>query len=100
MHTPCSVTGCEKTACRNGLCWAHRKRRARGSPPLHEPVREYAVPLLAQLKGVAIRYAEADSDDDAQFERLGDRLRRLALAYARRHERANLRPPAPNRPGT
>lgn len=85
LMQPCSVDGCPNAAKRGDLCWAHLKRRARQKPmtdPLSYKARGYSSPW-EHLQRAAVRLADADSEDDAEYERRKDVLRKAALAYIR-----------------
>jgi hypothetical protein len=68
--TYCSIDGCQKEAV-YGLCWAHRKRKQRGKP-LSEPLREVGLGPVVQLQRAALRYAEAEEDEE--FKKAKDLL--------------------------
>jgi hypothetical protein len=76
--TPCSVDDCPNEANRGGRCWAHAKRKARG-----QDANTLARPSgLERLREAALRYADAEDDED--FRRAEDNLRKAAYAIARR----------------
>lgn len=75
----CSVADCEKPAAKSGLCWAHAKQRLRGQP-LTTVASRHASPL-DRLREAALDYADADADEDAEFGRAEDNLRKAARAY-------------------
>jgi hypothetical protein len=77
----CSFPGCGHDTMSGELCEGHRKQRQRGqslSPLAHRPSN-----ALERLTEAAIAYAEADEDED--FARARDNLRKAAGVYGRRH---------------
>lgn len=88
---PCLVDGCLKPAGlrKGGYCEAHAKRRLRGqvvAEPIGAPrgghVLVTAESTWLLLTEAALAYADADSDDEVDFRRATDRLRKAALSYA------------------
>lgn len=81
----CSVDGCGRPARRAGLCWGHLKRpEGRRSGEL----RVYRAGMFAALERAALRFADADSEDDPAFERAKWSFRRAIVRYA---EKSRLR---------
>ena|GEM_PF-4967492 len=85
--TPCPPEQCTVADCtRNAApgrkhCHAHQKRATRGQP-LSTPVAEtYATPW-ERLVAAALAYADA-GDDEEEFAKAKDRLRKAAQSYAR-----------------
>lgn len=78
-ETPCGIDGCENWARRGGLCWGHLKRRSRGLP-LHQPLAERST-LWSRLVRAALRYADAPADDECEYVRAKDQLRKSAYDY-------------------
>lgn len=85
--TPCPPEQCTVADCtRNAApgrrhCHAHQKRATRGQS-LSTPVAEtYAAPW-ERLVAAALAYADA-GDDEEEFARAKDRLRKAAQSYAR-----------------
>jgi len=78
----CDVGDCPNPAARSGKCWGHWKALQRGDTSRRELVKRPGSPL-ERLTEAAITYAEADDDED--FERGQDNLRKSALAYSRKH---------------
>lgn len=76
--TPCSVDGCDKPVGKEGLCWGHRRRRQRGQV-VNTSLRSRPESPMARLCEAAIVYANAEEDDD--FARARDNLRKAASAY-------------------
>lgn len=74
----CSVDGCESPAAKGGLCWAHAKRRAKGQDANVLP----RPSGLERLREAALKYADAEGDED--FRRAEDNLRKAAAALMRR----------------
>lgn len=81
METECAIDGCGREGKQGGYCWGHRKRLARGQDMSGELGRrsESAMELLA---AAALRYAEADEDEE--FDRARDNLRKRAAAFGAR----------------
>jgi hypothetical protein len=77
----CAVDGCENDAARGGLCWAHVKEKQRTGKL--SPLSKRPASALERLTEAAIAYAEAEEDDE--FRRARDNLRKSAAAYAVRH---------------
>ena len=71
---------CDAPAARGPLCELHRKRRQRAQV-LSLPVRE-RYQGWSRVVECAIGLADASAEDDREFERAADRLRKAALAYA------------------
>lgn len=59
----CSVDGCTRHVEKQGLCAAHRKRKQRGQE-VSAPVRDYRMKAEERLSKAALRYANAESDDE------------------------------------
>ena len=77
--TFCSVPDCCNEAHSGDLCGGHARRRARGRPvasALREPRTRWG-----RLTEAALAYADACSEDDAEYLRLARNLRRAAQAY-------------------
>ncbi|WP_163869561.1 hypothetical protein [Myxococcus eversor] len=90
----CTIGDCTRTAAPGRRqCHAHQKRATRGQS-LSTPVAEtYATPW-ERLVAAALAYADA-GDDEEEFARAKDRLRKAAQSYARS---LLLQPPAPLAP--
>ncbi|WP_141332898.1 hypothetical protein [Myxococcus sp. AB025B] len=79
---PCSVDGCTREAApRRKLCHAHAKRATRGQP-LSTPLAETYSSPWDRLTAAALAYADA-GDDEGEFSKAKDRLRKAAISYAR-----------------
>jgi hypothetical protein len=81
MSDLCSVEGCDRQARRVGMCWAHEKRRR-----YRKPV-SVSLPPADQSPGdrwLVLAMAVADADELPDLERALDRMRKAALAYAKR----------------
>lgn len=87
----CAIDGCRREAFRQGVCYAHMKRRQRGqdvSTPIGnaswpgglEPG-EVLSPKEKLLK-VAVDYVECDAEDDDKFKRTENLLVRTAIRLA------------------
>lgn len=79
----CRIEDCENEADGHGLCSAHRKRSKKGgnlAAPL-KPAPTARAPLEV-LQDAALRYADADSDDD--YRAATDVLRKAAQTYGRK----------------
>jgi hypothetical protein len=73
----CGYDGCDRPAQRGGYCWGHVKQVARGqrvSELVHRPQSS-----LERLTEAALTYAGAEEDED--FARARDNLRKAAAAY-------------------
>lgn len=90
--TFCTVDGCLRRAKRDasGLCEGHTKRAQRGTTVAGELLERsnsrytpYASPL-ERLQEAALRLADADTEDEADYQRAQDSLRKAAEAYGRR----------------
>ncbi len=81
MTVFCQVNECNRIAQRNGLCWAHVRRRSRGSS-LSAPIRRVTSPW-STVVDAAIDLADSDSQDDTNYRRRQWRLRKATLRYAR-----------------
>jgi hypothetical protein len=73
----CEVSECPHPAFRGSLCQLHVKRLQRGAP-LSAPIHEHLDPKQ-KLLAAALKYADADSEDDAEYLR-----RERLLVYAAR----------------
>lgn len=82
----CSVDGCCKPSARSGFCWTHLKRKQR-QKDVTTPVREYGKSPTWRVSQAALRYANADPLDDAEFSRARDILLKYAKAYGRQLQR-------------
>jgi hypothetical protein len=79
---PCTVDGCTRDAApRRKLCHAHAKRATRGQP-LSTPLAETYSSPWDRLTAAALAYADA-GDDEEEFAKAKDRLRKAAQSYAR-----------------
>lgn len=77
----CIAEDCTRLAQRNGLCWAHVRRRSRGallSPPVRVPVSPWACVVDS-----AVELADSDSQDDRAYRRSEWRLRKATIRYAK-----------------
>jgi len=90
--TFCTVDGCLRRAKRDasGLCEGHTKRAQRGATVAGELLERtssrftpYQSPL-ERLQEAALRLADADTEDEADYQRAQDSLRKAAEAYGRR----------------
>jgi hypothetical protein len=75
---PCAVDGCVNESQRAGRCWAHHKRKCRGAVVDGSLAPRHQVPFDAVTEA-ALAYAEAEEDED--FERAREQLRRAAVRY-------------------
>ena len=71
----CSEPECINLAARNGKCWAHARRQAKG------PLQERLSPVQ-RLCESAIQYANAEDDDE--YRRAKDRLYQAARNVSRK----------------
>ncbi|QDE83294.1 hypothetical protein BHS07_17990 [Myxococcus xanthus] len=89
----CSEADCRNAAApRHKRCWAHLKRVTRGQSMSTPLAPAYESPW-ERLTAAALAYADA-SDDEEEFAKARDRLRKAALAYAGETRR----PDAPSPP--
>lgn len=81
----CSIADCENPADGHGLCSAHRKRAKKGGN-LAAPLKPAPTsrPPLEVLQDAALRYADAESDED--FRSATDVLRKSAKTYGRKEQ--------------
>lgn len=84
----CTIDSCERPAARAGLCWAHVKRRQE-KRPLDSPLAdtqarsgEHEMTPLERLEKTALDLADAEEDED--YERARERLRKLVDLEGRR----------------
>lgn len=70
------VGGCERSAKKVGMCWGHFKRRLRNQDTDVQLTPRLS--RLARLEEVALTYAEADADDDEEWRRARENLRKAA----------------------
>lgn len=78
----CSEADCRNAAApRHKRCWAHLKRVTRGQSMSTPLAPAYESPW-ERLTAAALAYADA-SDDEEEFAKARDRLRKAATAYAR-----------------
>lgn len=76
----CTVDDCLEEAFCKGLCQMHLKRQHRGAS-LGKPKQERTTPFR-RLLDACLTYSDAESDED--YARARDRVRKAALAYARK----------------
>lgn len=74
---------CEKEAKKDGLCWAHHKRRQLGlKTPLAAPVRDRTRTPFEALYRAALEYKdELDTVDDDDWRRVRERFRTALRRY-------------------
>lgn len=86
----CSVDGCRKWSAprEGGLCYAHARRRRRRKA-LESPVREYGMQPLELVTRASLRHADAEDQDE--YRRARDLLRKHADAYGKRTAAENVR---------
>lgn len=87
----CTIDSCERPAARAGLCWAHVKRRQE-KRPLDTPLAdtqsrsgEHEMTPLERLEKTALDLADAEEDED--YARARERLRKLVDLEGRRKQR-------------
>lgn len=87
----CIIDSCERPAARAGLCWAHVKRRQE-KRPLDSPLAdtqarsgEHEMTPLERLEKTALDLADAEEDED--YARARERLRKLVDLEGRRKQR-------------
>ncbi len=80
MTTPCSFDGCENAAKRAGYCWSHVWQEQHHGEK--RTVTKRPASALERLTEAAIAYAEADEDEE--FNRARDNLRKSAMSYGQR----------------
>ena len=83
--TFCRVEDCVGRAARDGLCWAHHKRRYRGGD-VRQPVRE-PLGTWASVVEAWHTYQDADPSDDLAFRAARLRAQRAMRAWAFAHDR-------------
>ncbi len=76
----CGYPDCDRPLWRLGLCQTHGKQRQRGKPL--RPIPERLTPGEAALVA-AFELAEANSEDDKEYERLRAAFLRAARAWLR-----------------
>jgi hypothetical protein len=80
----CQWDGCEKPAMQGDhpYCSMHTKRQQRGTP-MNAPEREI-LPPFERLVQASIDLADADSDDDGEYNRAESRLKAAAKCWVER----------------
>lgn len=78
----CSVEDCGSPARRQGLCWGHLKRKARGCS-VNVLKREYGRTKEQALLDAALNLADCATDDDGAWDRARANLRMTARRYGR-----------------
>jgi hypothetical protein len=81
-HT-CNAGDCQHRVARGGLCFRHLQQLQEGRLEVTAARTRHASPwdMLAEA---ALRYADASTGDDEEYERASARLRMASLRYARR----------------
>ena len=79
--TPCSAVDCSRPAYRRGYCAAHYQRLLRGQT-LEGKVQARETDRWRDLTEAAIRYCDADAEDESAFTIASIRLRLAAARYA------------------
>lgn len=75
MADCCAVEECGRPAKRQGLCWGHYRRKRLGKP-VDRPLAVRSESLYARAVRTALRYADAESDEE--FRAASRALRRVA----------------------
>lgn len=85
----CREDLCPSEARRNGLCWAHAKRRKLGTSNAKE-IRPWGRTPKALLIDAALHYLEVDETDEQGWELAWHRLRMAARRYTEAEKRTKL----------
>lgn len=89
----CAVAGCDNEAKKDGLCWGHYKRRRQGSPlstPLAPRGAADGRSARQVLLDASLRHADADAENDAEYDKAVHNLATAAERYARKKHAAKV----------
>lgn len=81
----CAAPDCYRTTRHGEYCETHQKRLQRGAA-LAPPIASRSTPWET-LTEAAIRYADVEPDDDSEFSRAKDVLRKAASSYSQQAHR-------------